>query len=118
MVRKKKLKLLKNQLSQAIFRRQLPQLSLPLKVWLTNAESSTKEQYHLIVGQAYLGAAGNDYEKLNMAATSFENVLSINKNSKYATDATQGLEEVGIALINSAQLDQKNQKYIEGSKKI
>ncbi len=83
-----------------------------------NAESSTKEQYHLIVGQAYLGAAGNDYEKLNMAATSFENVLSINKNSKYATDATQGLEEVGIALINSAQLDQKNQKYIEGSKKI
>ena len=53
-----------------------------------------------------------------MAATSFENVLSINKNSKYATDATQGLEEVGIALINSAQLDQKNQKYIEGSKKI
>ena len=42
----------------------------------------------------------------------------MNKSSKYAADANKGLEEVGIALINSAQVDQKNQAYIEGSKKI
>ena len=52
-----------------------------------NAESSTKEQYHLIFGQAYLGAAGNDYEKLNMAATSFENVLSIDCKKRYLSSS-------------------------------
>jgi tetratricopeptide (TPR) repeat protein len=81
------------------------------------SDSSIREQYSLILGQAYLGAANNDFEKLNLAAKSFENVL-LNKNSKYESDASKGLEEVGVALINSAQLDQKNKNYIEGSKKI
>ena len=81
------------------------------------ADSSIKEQYSLILAQAYLGAANNDFEKLNLAANLFEKVL-LNKSSKYVGDASKGLEEVGVALINSAQLDQKNQNYIEGSKKI
>ena len=81
------------------------------------ADSSIKEQYSLILAQAYLGAANNDFEKLNLAANLFEKVL-LNKSSKYVGDAIKGLEEVGVALINSAQLDQKNQNYIEGSKKI
>lgn len=81
------------------------------------ADSSIKEQYSLILAQAYLGAANNDFEKLNLAANLFEKLL-LNKSSKYVGDASKGLEEVGVALINSAQLDQKNQNYIEGSKKI
>ena len=81
------------------------------------ADSSIKEQYSLILAQAYLGSANNDFEKLNLAANLFEKVL-LNKSSKYLGDASKGLEEVGVALINSAQLDQKNQNYIEGSKKI
>lgn len=81
------------------------------------ADSSIKEQYSLILAQAYLGAANNDFEKFNLAANLFEKVL-LNKSSKYVGDASKGLEEVGVALINSAQLDQKNQNYIEGSKKI
>jgi tetratricopeptide (TPR) repeat protein len=84
---------------------------------LDKADSSIKEQYSLILAQAYLGAANNDFEKLNLAANLFEKVL-LNKSSKYVGDASKGLEEVGVALINSAQLDQKNQNYIEGSKKI
>ena len=81
------------------------------------SDSSIKEQYSLILAQVYLGAANNDFEKLNLAANLFEKVL-LNKSSKYVGDASKGLEEVGVALINSAQLDQKNQNYIEGSKKI
>ena len=89
-----------------------------IEALVDKADSVIKEQYNLILGQAYLGAADNDFEKLNTAVNSFENVLSLNKSSKYAADAYKGLEEVGIALINSAQVDQKNQAYIEGSKKI
>jgi len=82
------------------------------------ADSVIKEKYSLILGQAYLGAADNDFEKLNTAANSFENVLSLNKGSKYAADANKGLEETNIALRNSAALDQKSKNYLEGSKKI
>jgi tetratricopeptide (TPR) repeat protein len=81
------------------------------------ADSSIKEQYSLILAQAYLGAANNDFEKLNLAANLFEKVL-LNKSSKYAADANKGLEETNIALRNSAALDQKSKNYLEGSKKI
>ena len=65
-----------------------------IEVLVDKADSVIKEQYNLILGQAYLGAADNDFEKLNTAANSFENVLSLNKSSKYAADANKGLEEV------------------------
>ena len=85
---------------------------------VSNAESSVKEQYYLVKGQAYLGDANNNYEKLDTAASSFEKVLSLNKNSKYASEAQIGLQETTNALLTSAQLDQKSQKFVDGSKKI
>jgi tetratricopeptide (TPR) repeat protein len=85
---------------------------------VSNAESSVKEQYYLVKGQAYLGDANNNYEKLDAAASSFEKVLSLNKNSKYASEAQIGLQETTNALLTSAQLDQKSQKFVDGSKKI
>lgn len=84
---------------------------------VSNAETSIKEQYYLVLGQAYLGDAGNNFDKLNAAADSFEKVTSLNKNSKYASDVEIGLQETTNALIMSAQLDQKSNNYIEGSKK-
>lgn len=85
---------------------------------VSNAESNVKEQYYLVKGQAYLGGANNEYEKLNTAADSFEKVLSLNKNSKYASEAKEGLQETTNALLTSAQLDQRSQNFIDGSKKI
>ncbi len=84
---------------------------------VSSSELSIKEQYYLVLGQAYLGDAGNNFEKLNAAADSFEKVTSLNKNTKYASDVENGLQETTNALITSAQLDQKSNNYLEGSKK-
>ena len=85
---------------------------------VANADSSVQEQYYLVKGQAYLGDAGSDFEKMNTAADSFEKVTSLNKNSKFAIEAETGLQEITVALINSAQKDQQSKQYIAASKKI
>lgn len=85
---------------------------------VSKADSNVKEQYYLVKAEAYIGGAGNDYEKMNTAAAAYEKVLSLNKNSKYAAEAKIGLQETINALLISAQLDQSSQKYLEGSKKI
>ena len=85
---------------------------------ISNADSSVKEQFYLVKGQAYLGDAGKDFEKMNSAADSFEKVLSLNKNGKYTEDAKTGLQEITNTLLTSAQKDQQSKNYLEGSKKI
>tara|TARA_R110000787_G_scaffold60220_8_gene136579 strand:+ start:24542 stop:25807 length:1266 start_codon:yes stop_codon:yes gene_type:complete len=85
---------------------------------ISSAESSVKEHYYLVKGEAYLGGAGNDYEKMNVAASAYEKVLSLDKSSKYAAEAKLGLQETTNALLISAQLDQGAKQYLEGSKKI
>lgn len=85
---------------------------------ISNADSSVKEQFYLVKGQAYLGDAGNDFDKMNSAADAFEKVLALNKNGKYAEEAKTGLQEITNTLLNSAQKDQQSENYLEGSKKI
>jgi tetratricopeptide (TPR) repeat protein len=85
---------------------------------IPNADSSVKELYYLVKGEAYLGGADNDYDKMNAAADAYEKVLSLNENSKYAAEAKLGLQKTTNVLLISAQLDQGAQQYLEGSKKI
>ena len=85
---------------------------------ISKADSNVKEQYYLLKAEAYKGGAGNDYEKMDIAVTAYEKVLSLNKNSKYAADAKVGLQEMINVLLMSAQLDQSTQEYLKGSKKI
>ena len=85
---------------------------------IPNADSNLQELYYLVKAEAYLGGAGNDYEKMNIAADAYEKVLSLNKKSKYAAEAELGLQEMINILLMSAQLDQTSQEYLKGSKKI
>ena len=85
---------------------------------ISKADSNVQELYYLVKAAAYIGGAGNDYEKMDIAVTAYEKVLSLNKNSKYAAEAKIGLQETINTLLISAQLDQSSQKYLEGSKKI
>ena len=85
---------------------------------ISKADSNVQELYYLVKAEAYIGGAGNDYEKMDIAVTAYEKVLSLNKNSKYAADAKIGLQEMINVLLMSAQLDQSTQEYLKGSKKI
>ena len=85
---------------------------------IPNADSNLQELYYLVKAEAYKGGAGNDYEKMNIAATAYEKVLSLNKKSKYAAEAKLGLQEMINILLMSAQLDQTSKEYLKGSKKI
>ena len=85
---------------------------------ISKADSNVQELYYLVKAAAYIGGAGNDYEKMDIAVTAYEKVLSLNKNSKYAADAKIGLQEMINVLLMSAQLDQSTQEYLKGSKKI
>ena len=88
------------------------------EVLISNADSSVKEQYYLVIGQAYLGGAGNDYNKMNSAADAFEKVIKLNKNGKYSADAEIGLSQISDALINSAILDQNAKNNKIAAKKL
>ncbi|MFT5250359.1 MAG: tetratricopeptide (TPR) repeat protein [bacterium] len=85
---------------------------------ISNADSSVKEHYYLVKGEAYLGGADNDFDKMNTAADAYGKVLSLNKDSKYAAEAKLGLQKTTNVLLISAQLDQGAKQYLEGSKKI
>ena len=85
---------------------------------IPNADSNLQELYYLVKAEAYIGGAGNDYEKMDIAADAYEKVLSLNKKSKYAVEAKLGLQEMINILLMSAQLDQTSKEYLKGSKKI
>ncbi len=85
---------------------------------ISNAELNLKQQYNLVKGQAYLGDAGNDFEKLKAAGKAFEEVIKLNATSKYATDAELGVLNLRDALINSAILDQSAKNNSLASKKL
>jgi len=85
---------------------------------IPNADSNLQELYYLVKAEAYSGGAGNDYEKMNIAADAYEKVLFLNKKSKYAAEAKLGLQEMINILLMSAQLDQTSKEYLKGSKKI
>ncbi len=85
---------------------------------ISSADASTEQHYYTLLGQAYLGDAGNDFDKMNKAGDAFEKALAVDKKGKYKTDIEKGLNDLKNALIESAKLDQKSKNYIDGSKKL
>lgn len=90
----------------------------PLEGTISTADASTEQHYYLVLGQAYLGDAGNDYSKMEKAGKAFEKALAVNKKGKYKTDIEKGLNDLKNALIESAKLDQQSKNYVDGSKKL
>ncbi len=85
---------------------------------LSSADKAIKSDYYLTLAQAYLGDAGNDFEKLNFAGEAFEKVIQLDPKSSNATDAEAGILNLRDALINSAILDQSAKNNSLASKKL
>ena len=85
---------------------------------IATADANVEQQYYVVLGQAYLGDAGNDFEKMEKAGIAFEKAASVNKNGKYKEDIEIGLNDLKNALIESAKLDQKSKNFVVGSKKL
>ncbi len=85
---------------------------------ITNADSNLKGQYYLAKGEAYLGSAGNDFSKMKIASEAFAKALEISPNSKNAANAENGIQNIKVALVNSAIDDQKAKKFALASEKL
>ena len=85
---------------------------------VATADANVEQQYYVVLGQAYLGDAGNDYDKMEKAGDAFEKASAVNKNGKYKEDIEIGLNDLKNALIESAKLDQQSKRYVDGSKKL
>ena len=85
---------------------------------IATADKDLKSDYYLFLGQAYLGNAGNDFEKLNSAGNAFEKVMALDPKGSNATDAEAGIRDLRDALINSAILDQNAKENSLAAKKL
>lgn len=85
---------------------------------ISNADKAIKSSYYLSLGQAYLGDAGNNYDKLNLAGDAFGKVLELDPKSTNGIDAEAGFLNLRDALINSAILDQNAKENSLAAKKL
>ncbi len=77
-------------------------------------DEKTKTKFLLLKGQAYLGVENKNVEDLSKAASAFEQL----QDSKYDTEAKNGLQNVVAALVNAAVDDQNAQRPKEAAKKL
>jgi len=86
---------------------------------LASADASTKAQFYVTKGNAYLADAGkNDFDKLEIAAESYKKALELTPSGKYADAANIGTQNLRVALVNGAIDDQKAKNYSRASKKL
>ncbi|MEZ4875172.1 MAG: tetratricopeptide repeat protein, partial [Flavobacteriaceae bacterium] len=83
------------------------------------ADNQLKAHYYIIMGEANLGLAGtSNLSKMKEAATAFGMVKSLSPDSKMEERLNIGLDNLRIALVNSAIEDQKKESYATASQKL
>lgn len=70
-------------------------------------DEKTKQNFLLAKAQAYLGVDNKDAADLKVAAAAYNEL----KDTKYDSEATSGISNVVVAMINSAIDDQNTQNY-------
>ena len=85
---------------------------------ISSAESSIKAQFYMIKGQAYLGDSNNNFEKLKSSAKAFMKSLEVDPNGKFTAEVNDQIQNLRVALINSAIEDQKSKNYSMASQKL
>jgi tetratricopeptide (TPR) repeat protein len=88
------------------------------------APDTEKAQYFFVKGNAHLDLANKKVDEgknLNAAAKSYQDLLAVEKASgkdKYSSQATTSILDIKYKLLNSAIVDTKADKHIEGAQKL
>jgi len=85
---------------------------------IANADKSLKAQYYLVKGDAYIGVAGNDLNKLKIAAEALLKAKEVDPKGKFSAGIDIAMINLRSALINSAIGDQDKEKYVSASEKL
>ena len=85
---------------------------------LSGADDELKAQFYVIKGEAYLADAGtHGYDKMKISGESFRKATEIGIG-KYADRAKIGMQNLRVALVNSAVEDQKRKNFGLAAEKL
>ncbi len=83
------------------------------------ADDDMKANFYVVKGNAYLAEAGTaDYAKLKTAAESFKMAGELSPKGSVASDLSVGMQNLRVALVNSAINDQNAKNYSRASEKL
>jgi tetratricopeptide (TPR) repeat protein len=83
------------------------------------ADNEMKAQFYMLKGKAFLAEAGStDYGKLKTAAEAFNMAQDLSPTGKTAEEVTVGMQNLRVALVNSAVADQNAQNYASAAEKL
>ena len=83
------------------------------------ADDALKTQFYVAKGEIYLADAGkSDMKKMMAAAEAFQKAQSMNATGKLASRVSIGMQNLRVALVNSAVTDQNNQNYLVAAEKL
>ncbi len=85
---------------------------------IANTEEEVKAQYYLAKGEAYMGEAGGDLDKLKIAAESLLKSKEVSPKGKYVPKVDLAMINLRAALVNSAIEDQNSNKYSIAAEKL
>jgi len=86
---------------------------------ISSADNGLKAQFYLIKGNSYLADAGNNnYAKLKTAAEAFGKANELSPTGKIADGVKIGMQNLRVALVNSAIEDQNSQNYSMAAEKL
>ncbi|MBT0608725.1 tetratricopeptide repeat protein [Aequorivita echinoideorum] len=83
---------------------------------LASADNEMKAQFYAARGEAYMGSAGSDFQKLKMSAEAFQQALELNPNIE--SQVSVPLQNLRAKLINSAVSDQNSEQYKMAAEKL
>ncbi len=86
---------------------------------ISSADDALKAQFYLAKGQCYLADAGKDnYDRLKVAAEAFKKAKVLSPTGKIANGVKIGMQNLRVALVNSAIDDQNNKNYSMAAEKL
>jgi tetratricopeptide (TPR) repeat protein len=86
---------------------------------IASADDDLKAQFYVVKGETYLADAGTrDFEKLKTAGEAFKKAKELNADKEYTQRADLGMQNLRVALVNSAVSDQNAKNYATASEKL
>ncbi|MEZ4857733.1 MAG: tetratricopeptide repeat protein [Flavobacteriaceae bacterium] len=83
------------------------------------ADNSLKIQYYTLLGEATLGTAGtSNFAKMKEAGEAFKKAKALTTDGKMNEKLTLGIDNLRVALVNSAIEDQNKKSYATASQKL
>lgn len=86
---------------------------------IAGADDDLKAQFYVVKGETYLADAGSrNFEKLKIAGEAFKSAKELDADAEYNQRADLGLQNLRVALVNSAVNDQNAKNFATASEKL